>query len=75
MMRAYIGDELTIRGRHQGDSDRRGRIIEIHGEDGAPPYLVQWGDDRTSIFYPSSGTVIEHHSAGDNRPRAETRVQ
>jgi hypothetical protein len=61
MMQANVGDELTVRGRHQGDEDRHGKIIEIHGQDGSPPYLVRWRDGRESIFFPSSGTVVEHH--------------
>lgn len=40
-MRAAAGDRLTVRGRRQGDGDRRGTIIEVHGTDGAPPYLVR----------------------------------
>jgi hypothetical protein len=63
IMQAKVGDELTVRGRHQGDEDRHGKIIEIHGEDGAPPYLVRWQDDHESIFFPTAGTVVEHHPA------------
>jgi hypothetical protein len=64
IMQAEVGDELTIRGRHQGDEERHGKIVEIHGQDGSPPYLVRWRDDRESIFFPTSGTVVEHHPAG-----------
>jgi hypothetical protein len=62
-MRAKVGDGLTIKGRHQGDEDRHGEIIEIHGKDGAPPYLVRWRDAHESLFFPSSDTVVEHHPA------------
>ena len=41
-MRAQVGDELIVRGRHVGDEDREGMITEIHGENGAPPYFVRW---------------------------------
>ena len=41
-MRAAVGDELVVRGRHVDDHDRDGVIIEIHGENGSPPYLVRW---------------------------------
>jgi len=57
-MQAKVGDELTVKGRHQGDGDRHGKIIEIHGADGAPPYLVRWQDDHESVFFPSSDTVV-----------------
>ena len=60
-MNAEAGDEVVVRGRHVADEDRRGTIIEIHGEGGAPPYLVRWHDGHESLFFPASGTVVEHH--------------
>jgi Domain of unknown function (DUF1918) len=66
-MKAVVGDELTVKGRHQGDEDRHGEIIEVHGSDGAPPYLVRWRDGHESVFFPTSGTVAEHHPAGRAR--------
>ena len=62
-MQARAGDELTVRGRHQGDEDRRGTILRVDGEDGAPPYLVRWRDGHESVFYPGAGTEVEHHAA------------
>jgi Domain of unknown function (DUF1918) len=58
-MRAMVGDELVVRGRHVDDPNREGVIIEVHGADGAPPYLVRWGDEEVTIFYPSAGTTVE----------------
>ncbi|HUJ07968.1 MAG TPA: DUF1918 domain-containing protein [Streptosporangiaceae bacterium] len=60
-MKAAIGDELTVKGRHQGDEDRHGEIIEVRGADGQPPYLVRWNDDHESVFFPSADTVVQHH--------------
>jgi len=62
-MRAQVGDELTVKGRHQGDGDRHGEIIKVDGTDGAPPYVVRWQDGHESVFFPSSDTEIEHHAA------------
>ncbi len=62
-MHAEVGDELTVKGRRQGDAERHGKIIEVHGENGSPPYLVRWRDDRESIFFPSSDSIVEHHPA------------
>lgn len=62
-MRAEVGDELVVRGRHVGDERREGMIIEIHGEDGTPPYLVRWEDGHESVFFPSSDTLVEHRPA------------
>jgi hypothetical protein len=63
-MKAQAGDELTVRGRHQGDEDRHGTIIRVDGKDGAPPYLVRWSDGHESVFFPSSGSKVEHGAAG-----------
>lgn len=60
-MRANTGDELVVKGHHVGDEDRRAVIIEVHGTDGAPPYLVRWSDGHESVFFPSSDTLVEHH--------------
>jgi Domain of unknown function (DUF1918) len=62
-MQAKVGDQLTVKGRHQGDEDRHGEIIRVDGANGAPPYLVRWRDGHESLFFPSSGTEVEHHPA------------
>jgi len=62
-MRAQIGDELTVRGRHQGDEERHGEIVGVAGPDGAPPYLVRWRDGHESLFFPASDAEVEHHTA------------
>jgi hypothetical protein len=68
-MKAKVGDGLTVKGLRQGDEDRHGTVIEVHGENGSPPYLVRWTDNHQSVFFPSSGTVVEHHpAAGPVRP-------
>jgi uncharacterized protein involved in type VI secretion and phage assembly len=59
-MKARVGDELLVKGSHVGDPDRRGVIAEVHGADGAPPYLIQWSDGHESSFFPSSDAVVEH---------------
>jgi uncharacterized protein DUF1918 len=59
-MKAQAGDELVVKGRHVGDPDRTGVIVEVIGEAGGPPYLVRWSDGHESSFYPTSGTVAEH---------------
>jgi uncharacterized protein DUF1918 len=64
-MRADVGDELVVRGRHVGDEDRKGVIVEIHGDQGGPPYLIRWEDGHQSVFFPSSDTLAEHHPAGE----------
>jgi hypothetical protein len=60
-MRASVNDRLVVRGRHVGDPDRGAVILEVHGDDGAPPYRVRWSDGHESTFFPSSDTEVEHH--------------
>jgi Domain of unknown function (DUF1918) len=62
-MRAEVGDEIVVRGRRVGDEDRKGMIIEVHGQSGAPPYLVRWDNGHESAFMPSSDSLVEHHPA------------
>ena len=61
-MKAQVGDELVVKGRHVGDPDRTGVIIEVIGQAGGPPYLVRWSNGHESSFFPTSGTVAEHIS-------------
>ncbi len=60
-MQAQVGDELTVKGRHQGDEERHGEIIKVDGTDGRPPYLIRWRDGHESLFFPSSDSEVEHH--------------
>jgi hypothetical protein len=59
MMRAHTGDALLVRGHHVGDQDRQAVIIEVHGTDGAPPYVVRWEDGHESVFFPSCDAFVE----------------
>lgn len=71
-MQAQVGDELTVKGHHQGDEDRHGEIIEVIGTDGAPPYMVRWRDGFESLFYirPGPGSATAGDRAPDTRGRA-----
>jgi hypothetical protein len=60
-MYARVGDELTVRSRHEDDEARYGTIIRLDGRNGAPPYLVRWDDGEESVFFPVSGEQVEHH--------------
>lgn len=58
-MRASIGDRLHIHTNHLGTGDHYGRIVEIRGADGAPPYVVEFPDGRTSLIFPGPDAVVE----------------
>jgi hypothetical protein len=60
-MRVAVGDLLVIRGRHAGEPDLRVRVFETHGENGAPPWRVHWGDEgHEGLLFPGREAVIEH---------------
>ncbi|HXX91878.1 MAG TPA: DUF1918 domain-containing protein [Acidimicrobiales bacterium] len=60
-MRANVGDMIVVRGHHLGDADRRGKILEVHGADGGPPYLVRWDDDgHEGLMFPGPDASVEH---------------
>jgi hypothetical protein len=80
-MRAQIGDRLHIHNNHTGASDQYGRIVEIRGANGTPPYLVEFPDGHTSLVYPGPDAVIEstdavggHGGVGLRTRRVHTRV-
>lgn len=63
-MRAHVGDRLVIRGHHVGNRDREAEILEVHGENGSPPYLVRWSDDgHEALIFPGSDAVVEERKA------------
>jgi hypothetical protein len=70
-MRASVGDRIVVRGHKVGEHDRDGEILEVHGDDGAPPYVVRWSSDgHESTFFPGSDALIHHH---DDEERATSR--
>ena len=62
-MRASVGDRLVVHSTHVDGPVRDGEILEVHGEDGAPPYVVRWDDDghKTLVFPGADATVQRFH--------------
>ena len=56
---------------------RWGRVVEVHGADGGPPYLVRFGNGRTALVVPGPDVLVQtremaRRSAEDlQRHRAE----
>ncbi len=64
-MRAAVGDRLVIKGHNLGDPDKDGEVLEVHGEDGAPPWMIRWSDDgHEGLFFPGPDAEIEHFTHG-----------
>lgn len=58
-MEAHAGDHVIVQGPKVGAPARTGEIIEVLPHDGGEHYRVRWDDQRESIFFPSSDTLIE----------------
>jgi hypothetical protein len=62
-MQARVGDTLHIHQNHTGMTDHYGRIVEIRGADGAPPYRVEYPDGHTTLVFPGPDCTVESAQA------------
>jgi hypothetical protein len=56
---AAVGDRINVHGRVVGQQDHRGRITEVRGPGGSPPYLVVFDDGHEALVFPGPDAVIE----------------
>lgn len=66
-MQARVGDRIVIKGHRIGEPDRDCEVIEVHGPDGTPPYVVRWGDSgHETLFFPGTDASVQHfeHAVG-----------
>ncbi len=60
-MKASVGDRIVIKGHHIGEVERDGEVLEVHGPDGEPPFLVRWDDTgHETLFFPGPDAWVEH---------------
>jgi hypothetical protein len=60
-MYAAPGDHLVVRSARLDRAVREGEIVEVHGRDGSPPYVVHWSDTgRESLLFPGPDAFVEH---------------
>ncbi|MDS1268857.1 DUF1918 domain-containing protein [Lipingzhangella sp. LS1_29] len=57
-MRAEVGDQLQVQGPTVGQPARVGTIVDVRGEDGDPPYVVQFEDGHENLIYPGPDAII-----------------
>jgi hypothetical protein len=62
-VQATVGERLLVHGNKVGSVDVTMEIVEVRGEDGAPPYLVRYPDGHEGLFFPGSDCTIEHGPA------------
>jgi hypothetical protein len=62
-MHAAAGDEILIDSTEVGQPPRRGKIVEVRGDDpDHEHYRVQWDDGHESVFFPSSTAHTIHRA-------------
>lgn len=69
-MRAGVGDRIILAGEQVDRPTRDGEVLEVRGQNGAPPYLVKWSDGHTGLLYPGPGSVLRVAEAGAEVPAA-----
>ncbi|WP_327357376.1 DUF1918 domain-containing protein [Streptomyces sp. NBC_01304] len=60
-MQASVGDTLLVHGRIVGQHDRVAEIVEVLGDNGAPPYRVRFEDGHEALMSPGPDTVVRRH--------------
>jgi hypothetical protein len=66
-MHAEVGDELIIEGHRVGEPRRTGKVEEVRGQNGGPPYRVRWDDTgRSTLMFPGSDCHIKHLGETNN---------
>ena len=61
-MRASVGDRIIFKATHVDEPYRDGEILEVHGQEGQPPYLVRWSDTgHESLVFPGPDSEVHHH--------------
>ena len=75
-MKAEAGDWLVIKGTHVDQADQRGLITEVHGADGAPPYVVRWlATGHVAVVIPGPDAVVltaAEQKAADQQTRSRS---
>jgi hypothetical protein len=62
-MQATVGDRLHVHGNVVGQPDRVGKIVEVRGQGGTPPYVVEFDDGDRRLIFPGPDAVIEPSAA------------
>lgn len=51
-MKAQIGERLLFHGEKVGSTDHTAEVLQVRGDDGAPPYLVRFDDGHERLMFP-----------------------
>ena len=63
-MKASVGDRIVIASSTLPHPARDGRILEVRGADGEPPFLVEWSDNgHQALIFPGPDAHVKHLGA------------
>jgi hypothetical protein len=57
-LKARIGERLLFRGKKVGSADHTAEVLQVRGDDGAPPYLVRFGDGHERLVFPGTDCQV-----------------
>ena len=58
-LRVQVGDRLVLPARTVGEATRTAVVVEVLGDEGRPPFLLEWKDGSRTIVFPSSAAYVE----------------
>ena len=58
MVQAEVGDQLVVESRTVDAPRKVGEVLEVHGTDGAPPYVVRWSDGHEGLMFPGADAHV-----------------
>ena len=59
-MKAQIGEWLLFHGKKVGSADHTAEVLQVRGEDGAPPYLVRFRGGGERLIFPGTDCQVLH---------------
>jgi len=58
VVQAEVGDQLVIESRTVDAPRKVGEVLEVHGTDGAPPYVLRWSDGHEGLMFPGADAHV-----------------
>jgi len=52
------GDLVVVSGHRVGESEQKGEVLEVLGDERHRHYRVRWDDGHESVFFPGSDATI-----------------
>jgi Domain of unknown function (DUF1918) len=59
-MQAAVGDRITVHGNTVGAHDQVAEVLEVRGQNGAPPYYVRFADGHEALVFPGPDATVAH---------------